>query len=187
MLSVPGDLRQRLQSHGQDHVLAWWDRLTDSERGELLEQLQRLDLEQLRQLYAQRDRVFPLPAPERIAPIPVVRLSDEATPEVREARRLGEAALRQGEVAVLVVAGGQGSRLGFEHPKGMFPIGPVSQHSLFQIHAEKVLALGRRAVGHHTPDPAKSHQCLRAIFGDPECPFCAPHPTTSRRAARRRI
>src|SRR5262249_20072152 len=55
-----------------------------------------------------------------------------------------------GEVAVLVVAGGQGSRLGFDHAKGMFPIGPVSHKSLFQIHAEKVLALSRR---HGRPIP----------------------------------
>jgi len=61
-----------------------------------------------------------------------------------EARRRGEEALRRGQVAVLLVAGGQGSRLGFEHPKGMFPIGPVTDKSLFQIHAEKVLALRRR-------------------------------------------
>ena len=61
-----------------------------------------------------------------------------------EERLLGEEALRRGEVAVLMVAGGQGSRLGFEHPKGMFAIGPVSNNSLFQIHAEKVLALRRR-------------------------------------------
>ena len=66
----------------------------------------------------------------------------EADPS--QARRRGETALREGEVAVLLVAGGQGSRLGFEHPKGMFPIGPVSNKTLFQIHAEKVLALQRR-------------------------------------------
>src|SRR5262249_1684314 len=56
----------------------------------------------------------------------------------------GEAALVRGEVAVLIVAGGQGSRLGFDEPKGMFPIGPVSNKSLFQLHTEKVLALTRR-------------------------------------------
>src|SRR5262249_18252662 len=58
--------------------------------------------------------------------------------------RLGEAALAAGEAAALVVAGGQGSRLGSDLPKGMFPIGPVTQRSLFQIHAEKVLALRHR-------------------------------------------
>ncbi len=44
----------------------------------------------------------------------------------------------------MLVAGGQGTRLGFDHPKGMFPIGPVSGRSLFQIHIEKILAVGRR-------------------------------------------
>ncbi len=43
-----------------------------------------------------------------------------------------------------MVAGGQGSRLGFDQPKGMFPVGPVSGKTLFQVHAEKVLALRRR-------------------------------------------
>jgi UDP-N-acetylglucosamine/UDP-N-acetylgalactosamine diphosphorylase len=55
--------------------------------------------------------------------------------------------LRAGAVAYLVVAGGQGTRLGFDHPKGMFPIGPVSGKSLYQLHAEKVLALRRRYGG----------------------------------------
>jgi UDP-N-acetylglucosamine/UDP-N-acetylgalactosamine diphosphorylase len=140
MLSVPNDLRQRLRENGQEHVLAWWDRLDETQRGQLLEQLQVLDLEQLQRLYVERDRSFPVPSPERITPVPVVRL-DAASAEVR---RRGEDALRRGEIAVLLVAGGQGSRLGFEQPKGKFPIGPVTNKTLFQIHAEKVLALGRR-------------------------------------------
>jgi len=61
--------------------------------------------------------------------------------------RAGESALRAGKVGVLLVAGGQGSRLGFEGPKGVFPVGPVSDASLFEIHAHKVLALERRYGG----------------------------------------
>jgi UDP-N-acetylglucosamine/UDP-N-acetylgalactosamine diphosphorylase len=140
MVNVPKDLRERLQRYGQEHVLAWWDRLADQEKQELLAQLQALDLEQLRLLFSQGSRGFSLPAPERIAPVPVARLGTLD----QETRTLGEGALRRGEVAALVVAGGQGSRLGFEHPKGMFPIGPVTDKGLFQIHAEKVLALRRR-------------------------------------------
>jgi UDP-N-acetylglucosamine/UDP-N-acetylgalactosamine diphosphorylase len=141
MLTVPDDLRQRLRQYHQEHVLAWWDRLSDDERRELLGQLRGLDLEQFQQLYARREDAFPVPPPQRIAPVPVVPQDDPDNPR---RQREGEEALRRGEVAVLVVAGGQGSRLGFEHPKGLFPIGPVSHKTLFQIHAEKVLALGRR-------------------------------------------
>ena len=140
MLTVPEPLRQRLRAYGQEHVLRWWDQLTDRERRTLLDQLQALDLEQLRRLYGERDGTFALPPAERIAPVPVIPVGGDT----RAARQLGEEALRRGEVAALVVAGGQGSRLGFEHPKGLFPIGPVSNKPLFQFHAEKVLARSRR-------------------------------------------
>jgi UDP-N-acetylglucosamine/UDP-N-acetylgalactosamine diphosphorylase len=140
MQNVPDDLMRKLRQHGHEHVLAGWERLSVEERRALVAQLAALDLERLAHLHAQRDHSFPVPAVERIEPIPVIRLG-QGEPE---ARRHGEEALRRGEVAVVLVAGGQGSRLGFEHPKGMYPVGPVSRRSLFQVHAEKVLALGRR-------------------------------------------
>ena len=80
-----------------------------------------------------------LPPRDRITPPPV-----EPADAPAAARTAGEEALRRGEVAALLVAGGQGSRLGFDKPKGMFPVGPVSKAPLFQVHAEKVLALSRR-------------------------------------------
>jgi UDP-N-acetylglucosamine/UDP-N-acetylgalactosamine diphosphorylase len=141
MVSIPHDLHKRLRQHGQDHVLAGWERLTDDERRELLVQLAALDLDELRGLYARRDTSFAVPASDRIRPAPIV---PRGAPDEPGARALGEAALRHGEVAVLLVAGGQGSRLGFDQPKGMYAIGPMSGKSLFQIHAEKVLALRRR-------------------------------------------
>jgi UDP-N-acetylglucosamine/UDP-N-acetylgalactosamine diphosphorylase len=140
MIAVPAPLRQRLQEHRQEHVVRWWETLDETARRGLVQQLEPIDFPQITRLYEQRDQSFAVPSPDRIQPIPVDAL-DESDAALR---RAGEEALRGGEVAVLIVAGGQGSRLGFEHPKGMYPIGPVSRKSLFQIHAEKVLALGRR-------------------------------------------
>ncbi len=62
----------------------------------------------------------------------------------------GEAALRGGEVGVIIVAGGQGTRLGFDRPKGMFPIGPVSGRTLFQFFADRIAATCKR-YGVHIP------------------------------------
>ena len=65
-----------------------------------------------------------------------------ATPAA--ARQRGIDALRAGKVGVLLVAGGQGTRLGFKLPKSLYPIGPISQATLLQIHVEKVRAASRR-------------------------------------------
>jgi UDP-N-acetylglucosamine/UDP-N-acetylgalactosamine diphosphorylase len=139
--ALPPDLSEALRHHRHEHVLAWWDQLDDAGRAALVRQLQGLDLDLFDRLWAERDRSFAAPDPARIQPVPVI---PRGGPADAEDRRLGEESLRRGEVAVLVVAGGQGSRLGFDQPKGMFSIGPVSKKTLFQIHAEKVRALGRR-------------------------------------------
>jgi UDP-N-acetylglucosamine/UDP-N-acetylgalactosamine diphosphorylase len=140
MQAMPHDPKQRLLEHGQPHVIARWDQLSQGEQAGLLEQLRALDLDLLSRLFQQKEQSFALPARDKIQPTPITRLT---AAHARE-QMLGEEALRRGEVAALMVSGGQGSRLGFEHPKGMFAIGPASNHSLFQILAEKVLALRRR-------------------------------------------
>ena len=135
---LPPDLLARLKAHGQEHVLHGWDSLSAVERAAFVRQLAALDFDQLRALYAKKDDPSAsLPPRDRIAPLPVEQRSAESV-------AVGEAALQRGEVAVLVVAGGQGTRLGYDQPKGMFPVGPVSEATLFRIHAEKVFALSRR-------------------------------------------
>ncbi len=136
-------IREKLQKYDQAHVLAHWHGLDEEERQLLLAEIAALDLDVVRTLFQERDKVYEVPSEERITPAPVLPES-AGTPATR-AR--GESMLAAGKVAVLVVAGGQGSRLGFEHPKGMFPIGPVTQRSLFQIHVEKVRALQKRFGG----------------------------------------
>src|SRR5437660_1503417 len=93
MTSIPDVLRRQLQQHGQEHVLAWWDDLTDDERRGLLEQVQALDLPALRKLYERRDHTYDVPPPERMEPVPVVA---HDAPDNAAARRRGEEALRRG-------------------------------------------------------------------------------------------
>lgn len=83
------------------------------------------------------------PAMEDVEPAEVIPASFIATPEAEQYREHGEELLRRGAVAALVVAGGQGSRLGIDAPKGVIGVSPVRSKSLFQIHAEKILALSR--------------------------------------------
>ncbi|HJZ53362.1 MAG TPA: UDPGP type 1 family protein [Gemmataceae bacterium] len=140
MTHVPPEILHRLKVHHQEHVLSGWDDLPAAERTNLVAQLAGIDLAELEALYKRKDEPHTvLPAREQIAPLPV-----EPAEAPSEARAAGEDALRRGEVAALCVAGGQGSRLGFDKPKGMFPVGPVSGASLFQVHAEKALALARK-------------------------------------------
>lgn len=141
MSQPPQSLRQSLQATGQDHVLAGWEQLAPPEQAALVEQLQAIDLPLLQKLFTERDHPVAIVSPSDIEPIEVLPCPG---PRDDEARARGKDALRRGEVGILVVAGGQGSRLGFEHPKGLFPVGSVSRKTLLQIHAEKVLALRRR-------------------------------------------
>jgi UDP-N-acetylglucosamine/UDP-N-acetylgalactosamine diphosphorylase len=141
MNTVPDDVLDKLRHHKQEHVLTWWEHLEAGQRRKLVEQLRPINLAELQSLFDLKEEKRLLPEEHCIAALP--------RPEVDAAQRKhyierGEEELRRGTVAFLVVAGGLGSRLGFERPKGMFPIGPVTQNSLFQFHAEKILAMRRR-------------------------------------------
>lgn len=152
---VPQTRQSRLARHGQQHVLRWSNELTDDQRRQLYSQADAIDFECIATLvkshtassgHSEVDSVE-VRAQRAKSPASIVRLP--ASPEDRDrweqARRTGEEVLKAGQVGAILVAGGQGTRLGFDHPKGMYPIGPVSHSSLFQILVEQVLARSRRA------------------------------------------
>ena len=145
-MTTQAKLIERLKSYGQEHLLQFWNDLDESGRKSLTEQIAKIDFAQIAELYEERNQAEEVVALANRAGEPsAIRLGDPSnrfSPE--EARRRGAQALAGGKVAVLLVAGGQGTRLGFEHPKGMYPIGPVSQASIFQIHVEKIVATARR-------------------------------------------
>ncbi len=135
------------KKHGQEHVLAGFANLFTDQQEQLLEDCARVDFDWLDARVTELRAEQEADAPARdMTPAPVTELpkTDDDRKKFAEASELGGELLRQGKVAAFLVAGGQGTRLGFAGPKGAFPIGPVSQKTLFQWHAEQILARSKR-------------------------------------------
>jgi UDP-N-acetylglucosamine/UDP-N-acetylgalactosamine diphosphorylase len=145
-ITYPGfdDIIKKVHEHGQDHVFEFWHELGTEGRLTLLNELRNIDMGMMDSLYARA--VGEGTAPRSFAPAQYRRIpeTDEERREWRRAREAGEEHIRAGRVAAFLVAGGQGTRLGFDGPKGAFPIGPVSNHSLFQVFAEHLIASSRK-------------------------------------------
>ena len=139
-------IRQETEEAGQGHLFAWWSELDQAERASLLEQVDGIEFPLLESLV---DGLVIHPVQEDVAalePAPIIPIprSESERSEREIAREHGEALIREGKVAALVVAGGQGTRLGFDGPKGAFRIGPLSNKCLFALFAERILATQRR-------------------------------------------
>lgn len=143
-------LAELLRNTGQ---IALWEhcvQLPEPQRSHFREQLRQVDwgviakLFQSAQATQQGRNSFSEKAQRAHPPQHLIRLADVDPEKLSVARARGEAALRAGEVGAILVAGGQGTRLGSSAPKGLLPIGPLSGKSLFQGFAEQVLARCRR-------------------------------------------
>lgn len=139
-------LAQRFEQAGQGHVLAFADQLDAQQLSAFLDELEALDLDRLAGLIRS---VLEAPARTGDLDLKPCKLIDwgggeEQIARDREAAALGEELLCQGKVAAFMVAGGQGTRLGYAGPKGRFPVGPLTNRSLFAYHAQRVLATSRR-------------------------------------------
>src|SRR5690606_15571693 len=120
--------RNHLARHGQLHALAFWDELTPEQQTRLAAQLREVDLELLVRLWRGEQAAADWATlASKAQPPPAIRLGQRHPQfEATAARQVGEEQLAAGCVGAVLVAGGQGTRLGFDAPKGMFPIGPVS-------------------------------------------------------------
>jgi len=140
-------VRARYAAHGQEHVFRHWNELGAAGRERLLAQAAAIALERLLPAFALARTRAEAGASGDLEPAPVERIpvhgGDPA--RFRAAAARGADLLAAGRVAILVVAGGQGTRLGFEGPKGCFPLGPVTGRSLFEQQAQKIHGLRRRS------------------------------------------
>lgn len=148
------ELLAKLTPIGQQHLLAFWEQLDEQGRDRLARQVDEIDPELFRDLQAEHLHGASPAGNEssnwaalaaRATSPPAMRLDGSGVPFTREqARAKGAEVLRAGQVAMILVAGGLGTRLGFDQPKGMFRLGPLSGRTLLQILLEQLQAVARR-------------------------------------------
>lgn len=141
------ELMSLLTPRKQEHVLRWWPELNASERGEMAGELRALPWELIDELIPTHVLGKPsVAAPTNLSPAPVMPVHPGADQEAlyRKAVAEGERLLRAGKVGAFTVAGGQGTRLGIDGPKGAVVVTPDGSRTLFQLFAEMVLAARRK-------------------------------------------
>lgn len=166
---VPVALYERYRKAGQEHVFKWAAELSDTEMERFLEQLQSFDLEKLLADFRTAQAVSS-DASNKLQPCPL-RPDDVVMPSTDNKQQFwqtGIAAIQQGKVAVVTLAGGQGTRLGSAAPKGCYNIGLPSGMSLFEIQALRIRKLLSLANCSHIPwyimTSEATHQETEAFF-----------------------
>ncbi len=143
-----GSVKADLEKIGQGHILNYLDTLTPLKAENLLKQAKKLDFSKIpgwTEKYVLNDGSLKVPEHFDPAPsYPVQPRTDEQRKKYPQAIQLGEDLIRRGKVAGFVVAGGQGTRLGFDGPKGNYPISPIKKKTLFQIFSENLLAASKK-------------------------------------------
>jgi len=141
-------LIETYQRAGQSQVFAFFDELNADEQKQLIEEAGEIDLAEIEQLTRTLLKKGAAAGVNLagLEPAPYVPLPENGgnASDWTKAKQVGEEALRAGRVAAFTVAGGQGTRLGYNGPKGTFPVTPIKQKPLFQVFAEKIKAAGIR-------------------------------------------
>lgn len=145
------NIKKQLSAHGQEHLVKYWPELNENEREQLLNEIRKLDFVEVNELFHRAmdtTKVILEKFDHDLKPIPETHY--ESVPglsqdKIDEYENIGFGEISAGKVGVLLLAGGQATRLGFGHPKGMYDVGLPSHKTLFQIQAERILRVQQMA------------------------------------------
>ena len=134
-----------LRKHGQEHLVKFWDELTDNEREHLYEDIKHSEIDELNKYYERVKSDLNQTVKEldsAMQPVPDElkgSISHSSKEQLKKYELQGLEAIAKNEVAVLLLAGGQGTRLGVSYPKGMYSVKLPSEKTLYQIQAERLI------------------------------------------------
>ena len=121
------EAKKKLEQYGQEHVFQYYNELSDKDKEQLIEQIQETDMEVL-SLFEQKDK---LQKKGKITPLAAMQL-DEIEKNRQSYFNMGCSALKDGRIGAVLLAGGMGTRLGSDEPKGMYNIGITREVYIFE-------------------------------------------------------
>lgn len=140
-------LLKHVSEHGQDHLVQFWDQLNEAEKKHLSDEILAIDFGEINRFYQKvvankQDKASKVDA--LMQPVPKElkgSYQQSSADQLKVYEKNGLQAVSQGEVAVLLLAGGQGTRLGVNYPKGMYSVTLPSKKTLYQLQAERILKI----------------------------------------------
>ena len=137
------ETKRKLKKYNQEHLLNFYNSLDDKKKEELLKQINSIDFELIANLYNKTKNNSSKKVDEHIEPISYIdkyKLKDE----FKYYENIGEKAIKDGKLACVTMAGGQGTRLGHNGPKGTYDIGLDSHKSLFELLCDYIKEEGKK-------------------------------------------
>ena len=126
------EMKNVLEKYNQNHVVLAYERADEEKKKKILEQVSRLDYENMEKLYGIAKNPVEVEEAE-ISPMPYEDTTKLTNEEKNKYIKIGEDIIRNGKLAVVTMAGGQGTRLGHTGPKGTYDLGLDSHKTLFEI------------------------------------------------------
>ncbi len=156
------ELVKQLEIYGQQHLVQFWDELDEKDKEFLYNEIKHTDFAELEGFYLKVKLEMNESAQELdslMKPIPndlKGSYANSSKEQLRNYELEGLRAVSNSEVAVLLMAGGQGTRLGVQYPKGMYSVNLLSGKSLYQLQAERILRvkeLAKKEFASNNPEP----------------------------------